>query len=193
LALLAVAGVWYFFSPWYTEVGYQPRQPVPYSHKLHAGELRIDCRYCHANVQKSAVASVPPTQLCMNCHKLVFRDSELLAAIRDSAENLRPMRWIRVHKVGEYAYFNHQSHVNVGVGCSSCHGDIAAMEVVYQAEPLSMGWCLDCHRNPDLHLRPLDEITDTTWTPPGNQLELAAQYKTERNIDPPQDCTACHR
>ena len=119
---VAIAGIWYFFSPWYTDVGYQPVQPVPYSHKLHVGELGLDCRYCHASVEISAVANVPPTKTCMNCHLTVKKDSELLAPIRDSATSGRPMRWIRVHKLPEYAYFTHNAHVAAGIGCVTCHG-----------------------------------------------------------------------
>ena len=129
----------------------------------------------------------------MNCHQLVARDSEKLAVIRDSVENDVPVEWIRVHKVPEYAAFDHSVHVGAGVGCSSCHGDIRSMEVVTQMEPLSMGWCLECHRNPDLHLRERAEITNTTWKPGRNQLAFAAQVKEERRIQPPEDCSACHR
>jgi len=192
-ALVASAFIWYYFSPEYTDVGYQPVQPVPYSHKLHAGDLEIDCRYCHAQVEVAAVASVPPTQVCMNCHALVKRDSPLIAPIVASAADDRPMRWVRVHQVPEYAYFNHGVHVRAGVGCQSCHGDVRSMEVVAQMKPLSMGWCLDCHRRPDNDLRPLDEITNTSWSPPKDQAELAAQYIAERHIAPPEDCTGCHR
>ena len=133
----AVAFVWYYFSPRFTDVGYQPEQPVPYSHKLHVGELRLDCRYCHASVENSSVANVPPTQACMNCHQLVMRDSEKLKPIRDSAATGQPMRWVRVHKLPEYAYFNHRAHISAGVGCVSCHGRIDEMEVVQQEQPLS--------------------------------------------------------
>ena len=146
--VLAIAGIWYFFSPWYTDVGYSPAQPVPYSHKLHVGELGLDCRYCHASVEISAVANVPPTQTCMNCHQVVKRDSVKLAPIRDSATSGRPMRWIRVHELPDYAYFTHRMHVTAGIGCVTCHGRIDEMETVTQTAPLSMGWCLDCHRNP---------------------------------------------
>ena len=125
---LAIAGVWYFFSPWYTDVGYRPVQPVPYSHKLHVGELGLDCRYCHASVEISAVANIPPTQTCMNCHPLVKKDSEKLAPIRDSAQSGRPMRWIRVHKLPDFAYFTHNAHVAAGIGCVTCHGRIDEME-----------------------------------------------------------------
>lgn len=193
VALAAPAFIWYYFSPEYTDVGYRPEQPIPYSHKVHAGQLEIDCRYCHAQVEVAAVASVPPTQVCMNCHQLVKRDSPLLEPLRQSVANDQGMQWVRVHKVPEYAYFDHGVHVRAGVGCSSCHGDVAQMEVVTQMEPLSMGWCLECHRDPDAHLRPADEITNTAWKPPKNQLELAARFKDERQIAPPEDCSACHR
>lgn len=192
-ALLATGFVWYYFSPEFTDVGYRPEQPVPFSHRLHAGELRLDCRYCHAQVEIAAVASVPPTKVCMNCHQLVKRDSPQLAAILDSMERSIPMRWVRVHKVPEYAYFDHSVHLIAGVGCSTCHGDLREMEVVTQQEPLSMKWCLDCHRNPDPHLRPRDELTNTKWRPPENQAEVAAALRAEWPIAPPEDCTGCHR
>lgn len=196
---LAVAGVlaaglvWYYFSPEYTDVGYMPHQPVPYSHALHAGELGIDCRYCHAMVERSAVASVPPTQVCMNCHQLVGRDLETLEPVRASASEGRPLEWIRVHDLPEYAYFDHSVHLSAGVGCSSCHGDVAAMEEVYLVEPLSMGWCLECHRDPAPHLRPDDQLTNTAWQPPEDQRELARAIIEERGIAPSEDCGTCHR
>ena len=190
---VAVAGVWYYFSPEFTDVGYAPEQPVPYSHQQHAGELQIDCRYCHASVETSAVANVPPTQVCMNCHQAVKRDSELLAPILESMSSGAPMRWVRVHDLPDYAYFNHSAHLTAGVGCASCHGAIHEMDVVMQVEPLSMSWCLDCHRNPDSHLRPLDQLTNMNWTPSTDQPLLAAGYREERRIAPPVDCSGCHR
>jgi hypothetical protein len=193
LPAVAVAGVWYYFSPRFTDVGYQPVQPVPYSHKLHAGEMQIDCRYCHASVETSPIANVPPTQACMNCHLLVARNVESLAPIRDSAKNGTPMRWLRVHKLGEYAYFNHRVHVSTGVGCVSCHGHVEEMEVVRQVEPLSMSWCLDCHRNPEPHLRPLSEITNMAWKPARDPEARARQIEALRPVKPPVDCSGCHR
>jgi hypothetical protein len=193
LAVLVPPFIWYYFSPEYTDVGYRPIQPVPFSHKLHAGELELDCRYCHAQVERAAVASVPPTKVCMNCHSLVARDSEKLALIRDSLSTGQPMEWVRVHNVPDYAFFDHSVHLRAGVGCSSCHGDIRSMEVVTLMEPLSMGWCLQCHRDPAPHLREPDQITNTTWKPPKDQLAFAAQVIEERKLDPPEDCTACHR
>ena len=184
VASVAPLAIWYFFSPEFTDVGYQPEQPVPFSHQLHAGELALDCRYCHAQVEVSAVASVPPTQVCMNCHQLVARDSEKLAVIRDSIATGQPVEWIRVHNVPDYAFFDHSVHVGAGVGCSSCHGDIRSMEVVTLMEPLSMSWCLECHRNPDLHLREFDQITNTTWKPGKNQMAFAVQVIEERQLQP---------
>lgn len=190
---IAVGGVWYYGSPSYTDVGYAPVQPVPYSHALHVGELGIDCRYCHVSVESSPVANIPPTKTCMNCHSLVKRDSPLLEPVRDSLASGRPMRWVRVHDLGDYAFFNHAMHVRAGVGCVSCHGRIDQMEVVTQAEPLSMGWCLDCHRNPGPHLRPTEEVTNMDWFPPRNHAEFVEATMQEKGIEPPVDCSGCHR
>ena len=184
---------WYFGSPKYTDVGYRPVQPVAYSHKLHAGDLGLDCRYCHTMVEKSPVAGIPPTQTCMNCHSLVKVDSEKLKPVRESFETGRPIKWIRVHNLPDFAFFDHSVHLRAGVGCASCHGNVAQMEKVMQKEPLSMGWCLDCHRNPDQHLRPFNEVTNMKWTPPSNQAEFAARVIEERQLAPPKDCTGCHR
>jgi hypothetical protein len=193
-AAVAVAGgVWYYFSPAYTDAGYRPRQPVFYSHQLHVGQLQLDCRYCHASVETSPVANVPPTQVCMNCHHVAKRDSELLAPIRESFETGRPMHWVRVHDLPDYAFFDHGSHVRAGVGCRSCHGPIHEMDVVRQVEPLSMGWCLECHRNPGPHLRPLEAVTDMEWTPLGDHEDFVQQVIAERGIQPPVDCSGCHR
>jgi cytochrome c7-like protein len=190
---LAIGGVWYYGSPRYTDVGYRPHQPVPYSHALHAGEMGIDCRYCHATVEVSSTATVPPTQTCMNCHRLVKKDSQALAPIRDSAASGRPMRWIRVHNLPDYVYFNHSVHIRAGVGCVTCHGRIDQMAEVTQAQPLSMSWCLDCHRNPAPNLRPTESVTDMEWYPPANQNEVAAAIIRDKKLAPPVDCSGCHR
>ncbi|MCF7801899.1 MAG: cytochrome c3 family protein [Candidatus Marinimicrobia bacterium] len=192
--LLMVIGLfWWFGSPKYTDVGYQPVQPIPYSHKLHAGDLGMDCRYCHTGAEKSPVAMVPPTQTCMNCHVLVLPESEKLLPVRESWSTGTPIPWVKVHKVPDYAYFDHSAHLRAGVGCASCHGRIDEMEVVYQAETLSMGWCLECHRDPDMSLRPMDQVTNMSWTPPADQREFAVKIKSERNINPPTNCSGCHR
>lgn len=191
LVTASVAGVWYYFSPEYTDVGYAPEQPVPYSHQLHAGELGLDCQYCHSTVTESKQANVPPTQTCMNCHEQILPDSENLAEIRESWETGEPVEWVRVHNLPDYAYFNHAAHVNVGVGCESCHGRVDRMEVVFQKEPLSMSWCLDCHRNPEQYVRPVDEVT-TMGYEAENQLEMGRDLVAKHNIQPPTYCQSCH-
>lgn len=198
LAALALAGfatfaVWYWFSPSFTDAGYQPEQPVAFSHRLHAGELEISCYYCHSTVERAAVASVPATRVCMNCHQVVGRDRPTLEPLRQSASTGQPLLWVRVHKVPEFAYFPHAPHLAAGVGCSSCHGDVKQMEVIRQVEPLSMAWCLDCHRDPGPHLRPADRLTDTAWRAPEDQPAVAARLLAERRLAPPVDCSGCHR
>jgi len=197
LALAAMLGgagltfaIWYYGSPWNTWVGYAPVQPVAYSHKLHAGELGIDCRYCHANIERSAEAMIPATQTCMGCHAVIKTDSVRLKPVRDSWESNKPLEWARVHKLPDHAYFDHSVHLAVGVGCTSCHGRIDQMEVVRQDQPLSMSWCLDCHRDPGKHLRPKDQITNMAWEPPTEEAELLARAQ---QVNPPQHCSGCHR
>ena len=191
--MATVGFFWYFGSPKYTDIGYRPEQPVPYSHKLHAGDLGLDCRYCHVGVEVSASATIPPTQTCMNCHMLIKTDSKNVAPVIESWIKGTPIEWIRVHDLPDYAYFNHSAHVKAGVGCVSCHGNVAEMEEVMQVEALSMSWCLDCHRRPEEHLRPIDQVTNMKWTPPENQMLLARQIIEEKNIKPPVDCSGCHR
>lgn len=194
---LPVAGIgffWYFGSPEYTDVGYQPKQPVAFSHALHAGELAMDCRYCHSKVEYSKHANIPPTQTCMNCHTEVLPDSVKLEPVRQSWETGEPIQWVRIHKTPEYAYFNHAPHLRAGVGCKSCHGEVIKMEVVQQAEPLSMGWCLECHRNPEQHIRPDDvPVTDMVWNAGPDKVAEGEKLVKERNLNPPEDCSACHR
>ena len=138
----------YFFTPKYTRVGYTPTQPVAYDHSWHAGELGLDCRYCHSFVEVSGHANVPTNQTCMNCHGLIKIESPKLAPVREAMESGRPIEWVKVHSAPDYVYFDHSVHVNRGVSCVSCHGRVDQMELVRHEEPHSMGWCLDCHRNP---------------------------------------------
>lgn len=182
--------VWYWFSPKHLEVGYAPQQPVYYSHQLHAGQMGMDCRYCHQHVERGPHATVPTTETCMNCHKSVHTGSVEIKKLAAAHEAQKPIEWVKVHMLPDYAYFDHSVHVAAGVGCASCHGRVDQMEVVRQAEPLSMGWCLECHRNPAPHLRPLDKITDMSFQPDPEQ---GAVFAKERNINPPTHCSACHR
>ncbi len=184
--------VWFWFSPKHTDVGYAPEQPVLYSHKLHAGTLGIDCRYCHQHVENGPHATIPTTETCMNCHapEKVKHDSTQIRHLQEQHAAGLPVEWVKVHMLPDYAYFDHSVHVHAGVGCASCHGRIDQMEVVRQDQPLSMGWCLECHRNPENHLRPLDKITDMDFEPDPEQ---GLQFVEERNINPPVHCSACHR
>jgi hypothetical protein len=192
--VVVIVGAWYYFSPQFTQVGYSPRQPVPYSHRLHVRELGIDCRYCHSNVERSSVANLPTTQTCMNCHQLVKGASPVLASIRESWETGKRMEWVRVHELPDYAYFNHGVHVTAGVGCAECHGRVDEMDQVKQVQPLSMSWCLDCHRDvrarqgASVHVRPVTEITTMDYRPNPNQ-----PLVLPRPLDPPENCSACHR
>ncbi len=192
--LYAATIVTYGFSPWTTDVGYQPTQPVPFSHKLHAGEMGFDCRYCHNTVERSAHAAIPPTQTCMNCHTQIHKDSPKIAPLKASFESGMPMQWRRIHDLPDYAYFNHSAHVNRGVGCVECHGRIDRMEVVSQQKPLSMGWCLECHRHPDENLRPLAEVTHLEFSAQKSQTpEQRAELKSLFKINPSENCSTCHR
>ncbi|MBT5855592.1 cytochrome c3 family protein [bacterium] len=184
---------WYWFSPANLNVGYQPKQPIPYSHRLHAGELGIDCRYCHTGVEKSPTAGIPPTETCMNCHKLIKKNSPHIIKLRESFSKNVPIEWVRVHQLPDYAYFDHSRHINSGVSCVSCHGRIDQMETVRQVKPLSMGWCLDCHRDPVPHLRPKSEVTNMDWVTPSNQEEEGLKLKALYHVNPREDCTTCHR
>lgn len=205
LAPAYAAGIVTFgFSTEATDVGYAPVQPIPFSHKLHAGELGMDCRYCHSTVEQAAHAAIPPTQTCINCHSTqhgIGQTSPKLALLRQAYyETGLPIPWVRVHDLPDYAYFDHSAHVNRGVGCVECHGRVDRMEVVYQAKPLSMSWCLDCHRNPGPRLRDLDEVaaTDMEWRPPSGAAgqELARRLIDKYNIrdlEYMQNCSVCHR
>ncbi len=189
-----VAG--YGANPRTTDVGYQPVQPVPYSHAQHVGQLGMDCRYCHTTVDKTPFAAIPPTQSCMNCHANIKPDSPKLLAVRESYATGKPVEWIKVHDLPDYAYFNHSAHVNKGVGCVECHGRVDRMETVYQAQPLSMGWCLDCHRDPAKRLRPKEFVTQMDWVPTEDPAALGARLMKEYNIRDSQyltNCSVCHR
>jgi menaquinone reductase, multiheme cytochrome c subunit len=183
-------------SPKTTDVGYTPKQPVPFSHAIHAGQLGLDCRYCHTSVETAAHAAIPSTEICMNCHSQVAPNSEKTRLVRESAESGEPIPWVRVHDLPDFAYFDHSAHVSRGVGCVSCHGRVDQMEEVGQVETLSMGWCLDCHRNPESHLVPTDKVTDLDW---GQQMgqaareEFGAGLRETNKINPSTDCSTCHR
>jgi hypothetical protein len=189
------AGVWYYFTPKYTRVGYQPIQPVPFSHSVHAGQLGMDCRYCHTGVEKSWFSNIPAASTCMNCHSQVLKDDPRLALVRESAATGKPIQWIQIHKLPDFAYFNHSVHVNRGISCVECHGRIDQMDEVYHAKPFSMSFCLECHRHPELKLRPESKITDLAWQPQSEaqQIKDGKQRMQEWKVESLQTCSTCHR
>jgi hypothetical protein len=197
ISVVSIVGYW--FSPNHTDVGYAPEQPIAYSHKLHAGLMGMDCRYCHNAVENGPHANIPATETCMNCHAPkggngVRYDSPEIQKLIAAYQADEPVRWEKVHLLPDYAYFHHGVHINAGVGCKSCHGRIDQMEVVRQAEPLSMGWCLECHRNPAPHIRPEGvEATDMEWEPSDASIAAAQKLVDDEEIYPPQHCSACHR
>jgi menaquinone reductase, multiheme cytochrome c subunit len=194
LGALAGAGAYTYYShPNFTEVGYTPTQPVRYSHKLHAGQLGIDCLYCHYTVTRSGYAAIPTTEVCMNCHAQVKPQSGLLQLVRDSYAKGNSIPWIKVHRLPDFVYFNHQAHVTNGVSCVSCHGRIDQMIEVKQVQPLSMAWCLDCHRNPAPNIRPVEQVTNLAWVPDRDPAEIGHEIMRAKNINPPQNCSGCHR
>jgi len=138
-----VLGATYYFTPKYSRVGYEPAQPVQFSHNIHAAQLGVDCRYCHNGVEKSWYSNIPAASTCMNCHNQVLKDDPRLAPVRDSFANNTPIKWVQIHKLPDYAYFNHSVHVNRGVSCVECHGRVDKMDEVYHAQPFSMTFCLD--------------------------------------------------
>ncbi len=155
-------------SPWVTRQGQRPDQPVPFSHKHHVEGLGLQCQYCHTQVEKAAYAGIPPTKTCINCHAQIWTNADLLEPVRQSWATGASIQWIRVHDLPDYVYFNHEIHVNKGIGCASCHGRVDEMPLMYQQNTLQMEWCLNCHRNPAVNLRPTSEIYNMAWAGPSN-------------------------
>jgi hypothetical protein len=183
-------------ASYYTRKNIIRDQPVQFSHKHHVGDDGIDCRYCHTGVEVSAVAGIPPTKTCMNCHSVLFKDAPYLEPVRESYRTDKSISWVRVHRLPDFVYFNHSIHVNKGVGCSSCHGQVNQMPLMFQAKELTMEWCLDCHRNPEQALRPREEIVNMDWTPPPNQAEIGKRLAAGNHIRSKWEltsCSTCHR
>lgn len=200
LAATTIAGVTYYWTPEWSRVGYMPTQPVAYNHYLHVEQLGLDCRYCHTYVDESGHANVPDAGTCMGCHShvqspVIEPNSPKIAPIKRSYETGDPVEWVRIHQVPDYVYFNHAVHVNRGISCVECHGNVNEMEVVWHDKSLSMKFCLDCHRNPEEALRPLDEVYNLNWTPEDAvaHAEWAKEQVVNWNVNPPQSCSGCHR
>jgi hypothetical protein len=198
---VVTAGLNYYFTPKYTRVGFQPTQPVPFSHSIHVKQLGLDCRYCHDGVEKSWYSNVPAADTCMNCHSAVRADDPKLEPVRASYKDAnKPVEWVQIHKLPDYVYFNHSVHVNRGVSCVECHGRVDEMDEVRHEKHFSMTFCLDCHRelspengDPNKRLRPLDKITDLAYersTDPDNK---DRNFVKEWHVKTSENCSACHR
>ena len=196
-AFLVVALAWAVYelsaSPYVTDVNVAKDQPVPFSHKHHVGELGLDCRYCHTAVESSSSAGMPPTQTCMTCHSQIWVNSPMLEPVRASYRDDKSIQWIRVNAVPDFVYFNHSIHVNKGVGCVTCHGPVGDMPLTWRANTLQMGWCLDCHRNPEKFVRPRENVFDIHYKAPADQEELGLKLMKEYKIQSLTNCTTCHR
>ena len=155
-------------SPWVTRQGQRPDQPIPFSHKHHVQGLGLQCQYCHQQVETAAYAGIPPTKTCINCHAQIWTDAQLLEPVRQSWATGASIQWIKVHDLPDYVYFNHEIHVNKGIGCASCHGRVDEMPLMYMQNTLQMEWCLNCHRNPAVNLRPTAEIYNMAWAGPSS-------------------------
>jgi len=183
-------------SDYVGSVGIAPAQPVPFSHKHHSGELGIDCRYCHQQVEAQATAGLPPTHTCMTCHSEIWTGSPMLAPVRESLANNEPLHWTRVNRLPDYAYFNHSIHITKGIGCSSCHGAMDTMQLTYAAQSFKMEFCLSCHRAPENFVRPQQEVWNMEWKAPADQATVGPALVKEYHIAGPDrltDCSICHR
>lgn len=180
-------------SSWVTEARVARDQPIQFSHERHVAGNGIDCRYCHTSVEDSAFAGIPPTKTCMNCHSQIFANSPFLEPVRDSFRSGRSIQWTRVHDLPDFAHFNHSIHIHKGFGCTTCHGPVDRMPLVWQDQSLQMEWCLDCHRNPERYVRPRDAVFSVTYVPPANQLELGARLVADYEIERLTSCSTCHQ
>ena len=191
---IAVAGLLlYQRTPFVYGTQHPKEQPVQFDHRHHVRDIGLDCRFCHFSVESAATAGIPPTQVCMGCHGQVWNRSPLLDYVRNAYFTDQPIPWKRVHNLPDFVYFNHAIHVNKGVGCVSCHGRVDEMASVFQVEPLTMGWCLECHRNPAPNIRPVEEVTNMEWKPQGDPEEAGRLQAAKNNVHTRTSCTTCHR
>jgi len=170
-------------------------QLPPFSHKHHVSDVGLDCRFCHTSVEFSAFAGIPPTSTCMTCHSQIFRDQKILGPVFVSFQKNESLRWIRVHKLPDFVYFNHSIHVAKGVGCSTCHGQVDQMALIWRTQSLDMDWCVNCHQGPENFVRPRELVFDMNWRPPSDQVAIGKQLLVKYQVDARRllDCSNCHR
>lgn len=199
LSVPAIASAGYLINQtWTINLNVPIEQPVPFSHKHHVGDDGIDCRFCHSTVETSAFAGIPSTEVCMSCHSQIWRDSPLLEPIRESFRTRKPVEWVRVHDLPDFAYFNHSIHVKKGVGCVSCHGRIDKQALTTKEKDLTMAWCIDCHKAPERHIRPREKVFDLEWKPEAgkSQVEIGKELKEQYHVlgaFQMTNCSTCHR
>jgi hypothetical protein len=193
LAFAVWTGAMIVRSPYETRQDVPREQPVPFSHEHHVGGLGLDCRYCHQSVEVSQFAGLPPTKVCMNCHSQMWAVAPALEPVRESYRSGKSIQWTRVYDLPQFVYFDHSVHIHQGIGCSSCHGRIDRMPLTYQAVPLTMEWCLDCHRNPENNVRPRDKVFDIAYQKPPDQAKLGARLVKQYGIRSLTNCSTCHR
>lgn len=180
-------------SPYITDVGVARIQPVPFSHKHHVADDGIDCRYCHTSVEQSSFAGIPPTKTCMNCHSQIWADSPVLEPVRESFRTGKSIQWTRVHNLPGFVYFDHSIHIHKGVGCSTCHGRVDKMPLMWRENTLYMDWCLECHRAPERYVRRREYVFDMDYQPPVDQIALGEKLVNEYKIKKLTSCSTCHR
>ena len=196
-AAFTLIGSAIYRSPLVTRQGIFRAQPVPFSHQRHVGGNGIDCRYCHTSVEHSNFAGIPATETCMGCHSQLLVDAPVLAPVHESWKSGEPLKWARIYDLPDFVYFDHSIHIAKGVGCTTCHGEIADMPITYKAETLHMAWCLRCHKAPEKFLRPEESIFDPYYKAPGGseQIALGKALIEKNNVKVEQltDCSICHR
>lgn len=193
LIVLGVGLIWGVLIEPVPPLGTPIKQPVPFSHQHHVQDVGIDCRYCHTSVEKSSFAGIPSTEICMTCHSQILTDAPVLAPVRESFQEGKPLHWNRVHDLPDFVYFNHSIHIHKGIGCVSCHGPVDEMSLTWRAKPLTMQWCLDCHREPERFVRPREHVFDMDWEPKEDQIVLGKRLVKKYNIQSETDCSICHR
>ncbi|HEY8240930.1 MAG TPA: cytochrome c3 family protein [Kiritimatiellia bacterium] len=203
LVLLAITGLLVTLDALHrfayaSEVDIPREQPIPFSHKHHVN-MGIDCRYCHTSAEESPFAGIPPTKTCMNCHAMVWSEAPMLEPVRESFRSGEPLQWNRVHDLPQFVYFDHSIHLSKGIGCTTCHGKVGEMPLVKKENSLYMGWCLDCHREPEKFVRPREEVFNPDYRapPPAEQLvmgeKLVKEYKIDKDNHRMLNCALCHR